>query len=140
MGSKEYLQQVKRLDDIVNAKLEQIEALRSIATKITTDYSGDVKVQSSPQNDKLEKIVAKIADLETELNRNIDKLVDLKAEIMERIDEVENNDYRLLLTLRYLNFKTWQDIADLMHYDVTWIYELHRRALIEFDERMDNLY
>lgn len=132
MGVKQYLQQVKRLDDIVNAKYEQIEALRLIATKITT-YPRDVKVQTSPSNDRLEKIVVKIADLENELNSSIDKLVDLKAEITQRIDEVSNNDYRLLLALRYLNFKTWEQIANEMHYDVRWIHELHKRALAEFE-------
>ena len=133
MKAKYYLRQVRRLDNIVNAKLEQIEMLKSIATKITSDMSNE-RVSSSTVSDKVGSTVAKIIDLETEINESIDRLIELKAEVMRIIDNVEEDDYKLLLTLRYLNFKTWEQIAVEMEFTFQWVHELHKRALIEIEK------
>ena len=131
MTAKQYLRQVRRLDDIVNAKLEQVTELRSLATKMTSTPRLDA-VQSSGEQDKISAVVAKIVDLEHDINRTVDELIDLKAEAIVMIDSIPNDDYRLLLTLRYLNFKTWEQIAVDMNYSYQWVHVLHSRALINF--------
>ncbi len=133
MTAKQYLRQVRRLDDIVNAKLEQVTELRSLATKMTSTPRLDA-VQSSGEQDKISAVVAKIVDLEHDINRTVDELIDLKAEAIVMIDSIPNDDYRLLLTLRYLNFKTWEQIAVDMNYSYQWVHVLHSRALINFGE------
>ena len=55
---------------------------------------------------KMEDIIAKIVDLENEINDDIDKLVDLKAEITTVIKEVDDPELQSLLEQRYLNFRT----------------------------------
>ena len=54
----------------------------------------------------MEDIIAKIVDLENEINDDIDKLVDLKAEITTVIKEVDDPELQSLLEQRYLNFRT----------------------------------
>lgn len=133
MNVKQYLRQVWRLDNTVNAKLEQLEALRSMTTKITGTLT-DNRVQESLSSDKIPKLICKIIELDKEITTDIDRLVDLKAEVMRKIDNIPDEDYRLLLTLRYLNFKTWEYIAVEMNYTYKWVHELHKRALAEFDK------
>jgi len=133
MNAKQYLRQVRRLDDIVNAKLEQVEMLKAMTTKITTNLTTD-KVQESNIPDKISTLICKIVDLEKEITNDINKLIALKTEIMRKIDNIQNDDYRLLLTLRYLNFKTWEQIAVEMGFTFQWVHELHKRALIEFEK------
>lgn len=137
MNAKQYLRQVRRLDNAVNAKLEQVEVLRAITTRMTANLTTD-KVQESKSHDKIEKLIVKIIDLEREITDDIDKLIDLKREIMNKIDSIQNDDYKLLLTLRYLNFKTWEQIAVEMEFTFQWVHELHRRALIVFEEMYFN--
>jgi len=133
MKAKQYLRQVRRLDNTINAKIEQIETLRSMTTNITQSLNAD-RVQETRSNDKIEKLIVKIIDLEREITDDIDALIDLKREVMHKIDAVQNDDYRLLLTLRYLNFKTWEQIAVEMNFTYQWTCELHKRALIQFEE------
>mgnify|MGYP000876554104 CR=1 FL=1 len=133
MTAKQYLRQVRRLDNIVNAKLEQVEMLRAMTTRMTTKLSTD-KVQESNIPDKIPTLICKIVDLEKEITNNIDKLINLKTEVMRKIDSIQNDDYKLLLTLRYLNFKTWEQIAVEMGFTFQWVHELHKRALIEFEK------
>ena len=75
--------------------------------------------------------VTKIVDLQAEINRDIDTLVDLKREIVSVIKQVENLEYQTLLEKRYLCFRTWEQIAVDMGYDLRWLYRLQRRALSE---------
>ena len=137
MNAKQYLRQVRRLDNIVNAKLEQVEVLRAMTTRITANLTTD-KVQESNIPDKITILICKIVDLEKEIINDINKLIDLKTEVMRKIDSIQNDDYRLLLTLRYLNFKTWEQIAVEMEFTFQWVHELHKRALIEFEKVQDN--
>lgn len=137
MNAKQYLRQVRRLDNIVNAKLEQVEILRAMTTRMTANLTTD-KVQESNIPDKISTLICKIVDLEKEIINDIDKLIDLKIEIMWKIDSIQNDNYRLLLTLRYLNFKSWEQIAVEMGFTFQWVHELHKRALIEFEKVQDD--
>ena len=71
----------------------------------------------------------KIIDLEHEIDEGIDRLVDLKQEIVSLIKQVKNPEYQTLLELRYLCFRTWEQIAVEMHYELRYLRKLHRRAL-----------
>ena len=137
MNAKQYLRQVRRLDNTVNTKLEQVEMLRAMTTRMTANLTAD-KVQESNIPDKISTLICKIVDLEKEIINDINKLIDLKTEVMRKIDSIQNDDYRLLLTLRYLNFKTWEQIAVEMKFTFQWVHELHKRALIEFEKVQDN--
>lgn len=128
MTPKEYLNQAYHIDKRIDCKLQQVEKLHSLATHVTSVFS-DMPHSTTPNNKKLEKTIAKIIDLEKEIDADIDNLVDLKHEISDVINSVENVEYRTILEMRYLNFKTWEEIAVALHYTVRWIYKLHSKAL-----------
>ena len=130
MTVKEYLSQAYRLDQRIDAKLEQVMALRKLAAKATSTLSNDVP--SGVRNARrMEDIVMKIMDLENEINADIDSLIALKREIVSTIKAVPNLEYQTLLELRYLCFKPWEQIAVEMGYDLRYTHKLHKRALEE---------
>ena len=75
--------------------------------------------------------ICRIIDLEREITDEIDRLVDLKVEISRRIKSITRIEYRLVLELRYLCFKSWEQIAEEMGYTVRNIHILHGEALQE---------
>jgi DNA-directed RNA polymerase specialized sigma subunit len=77
----------------------------------------------------MEDTIAKMVDLENEINEDIDALVDLKAEIMRRIKRVENTEYQTILELRYLCFKRWEEISVALGYSMQHLFRLHDEAL-----------
>ena len=114
MTAKEYLNQAYRLDQRINSKLEQVMSLRDLTTKATATMSD---MPSGSHNVyKMQDIIGKIIDLENEINADIDQLVDLKREMVSAIKAVEDPEYQTLLELRYLCFKTWEQIAVEMNY------------------------
>lgn len=127
MTAKEYLNQAYRLDQRINSKLEQVMSLRDLATKATATMSD--MPGGSRNVYKMQDIIGKIIDLENEINADIDQLVDLKREMVSAIKAVEDPEYQTLLELRYLCFKTWEQIAVEMDYSIQHIYRLRDRAL-----------
>ena len=125
---KKYLKKVKYLDDGINAKLEQLQDLKQLITAVN-GISYNEKVQTSKQGDAAFKVVDKIIDLENEINNDIDELVNLKTDITHCIDCIDEPEYRLVLTLRYINLHQWDYIADYMNYSLSHIYRVHKQAL-----------
>ncbi len=128
MTVKEYLGQAYRLDQRINSKLEQLESLNGLATKCTSTLTGMPK-NPSRSTSMMADAVAKIVDLQAEINHDIDLLVDLKCEMVRVIKNVDHAEYQTLLELRYLCFKTWEQIAVDMNYSIDNVYRIHRKAL-----------
>ena len=67
MDAKEYLGQAYRIDRRINSKLNQIAVLRGLATKVTATL-GDEPVSGTRNPQRLQFIIDKIMDFETEIN------------------------------------------------------------------------
>jgi DNA-directed RNA polymerase specialized sigma subunit len=128
MTSKEYLGQAYRLDQRINSKLEQVASLNELATKCTWALTGMPR-NPNRRTSTMAEAVAKIVDLQTEINYDIDRLIDLKREMVKLIKSVDNTECQTLLELRYLCFKTWEQIAVDMGYTIDNVYRIHRKAL-----------
>ena len=128
MTPKEYLNQAYWLDRRINSKLAQLSALQEMATKTTSIMSGDV-VSRTRNVHSMEDVMARIIDMQAEINGDIDRLVNLKREIMQAVKAVDNPELQTLLELRYLCFMDWPDIASEMHCSESNVYKVHSRAL-----------
>ena len=136
MTAKEYLSQAKYLDIRINSKIRQVDALNNLAANATSALSG---MPHDPNHGRstMADCVAKIVDLQTEINADIDELVDLKREILETIKSLHNVEFQTILERRYLCFETWEKIAADMGYDLRWLFRLHGKALEEAQTVLD---
>jgi len=128
MTPKAYLQQALRLDERIHSKIEQIESLNELATKCTSAITG-MPHNPSPSTSTMADAVMKIVDLQEEIKADIDRLVDLKRELVQVIKSVDEIECQMLLELRYLCYKSWDEIAVEMGYTVRNIHYLHKQAL-----------
>lgn len=133
MTAKEYLSQAYRLDRRIDSKLEQISALRDTATKATA-VMNDAPVSHTRNVHTLQDTIAKIVDMEHELDSEIDALVDLKRDITRLIKKVINPQCQMILEMRYLTYKSWREIAEALEVDDRYVYKLHGAALREFEK------
>lgn len=128
MTAKEYLNQGYKLDQRINSKLMQIENLESLTQRITASYGGEV-VSHTRNVTSMQDNIIKLMEAKEDVNRQIAELVDLKLEITKTIGRVRNDDYRMILEMRYLCFKSWNEIALSMHYSKRWVMNRHDRAV-----------
>ena len=132
---KEYLQKIRLYDTHINNKIAELSRLRDMATNITPTLKDDV-VSSSGSKDKLGDTVAKIVDLQDEINRAIDDFVDKKNEVCSVIENLQNPDHVALLHKRYVEYLTWEQIACDMHISYRHATRLHGRALQAVEKAM----
>lgn len=130
MTAKEYLRQLKTLDNMINAKLLERERIRALATKVTA--SNSERVQSGGSGG-FENVVIKINELEDEINRDIDKLVDLKQEARHLIDLLEDEKHKIILIMYYVSDMTFEKISEGTHYSMGAVHKIYRSALKEFE-------
>ncbi len=134
MKVKEYLQQLKRLDTLINQKIKELDELRSMSTVGAVDYSKE-RVQTSPSEDApFVKLIVRIVDLEAEINAEIDNFVDEKHKIINQIQGLKNSDYITLLFKRYVEYKSLEKICVEMNFSYDYIKHLHSYALKDFEE------
>ena len=132
LSAKDYLSQAYRIDQRINSKIEQVQSLRALAEKATSTLS-NAPPSGNRNIHRMENIIAKMVDLETEINTDLNYLVDLKHEIVTVVKCVESPELKTLLELRYLCFKTWEEISVSLRLDIRWVHRLHNRALCEVD-------
>jgi len=128
MTERAYLAQAFWLDQRINSKIAQVASLRDLASKVTSTVT-DMPRSATPNTHRMEDIIIKIFALEEEINADIDALVDLKREMVRLIKAVDNVECQILLEQRYLCFKTWEQIAVDMGYNVRHVYRLHDEAV-----------
>ncbi len=125
---KAWLKRYSAIDRQIKNKTDELAMWRSRATKITPTYSG---LPKGGGGDRIQTAVDNICRLEDEINAEIDRLIITRAEINEAIAKVEDERLREVLTLRYIQGKSWEWIAVEMHYNYRWVTKLHGKALSE---------
>lgn len=127
MTAKEYLNQARTLDMLINAKQSELYKLRLMATSVSSPPITE-KVQSCGDNTAM-RIIDKIVDLQRKINMEIDELVTVKSEIREKISNVYNQKFITLLTDKYINGFTLEQIAERMDKDYKTVCRWHGEAL-----------
>ena len=135
MTAKEYLSQAYWIDRRINSKIEQVASLRELSLKATSTLS-DMPKGTRNIHSK-ENLIAKMIDLESEINADIDELVELKRTLVSVIKAVENPEQQTILEQRYLCFKPWEQIAVNMGYSLHHLYKIHKLALEKCAETLN---
>lgn len=139
MDTKTYLQQISRLDRMINNKLSEIQQFRELARSVSA-VKNEERVKTSSNFDKMGSTYCKIEKMEKELDDLIDTYVDKKNLIVSQIDGIDNETYYHILFARYVEKKTFEKIADEMTYSWRQTIRIHGRALQEFEKLYGKTY
>lgn len=123
-----YLKRYINLDREIDRKLEEVARLRAKLTRVTEVFTAEPRGGGSIYG-KTEEILAKIVDLEKEIDADVDRLISIRDNIKAVIEAVEDDRERLLLQYRYLDGKTFEWIAAEMNLSWQWVHKLHSKAL-----------
>lgn len=139
MTTKDYLNQISRLNRMINNKLIEIQQLKEMSCSISAITNGE-KVQTSLSPDKIGSSIAKIDEMERNIDSMIDTYVDKKNLIITQIDSIEDEDCYNILFSRYIEKKTFEVIAIELNYSWRQIIRLHGKALKIFEDKYGSSY
>lgn len=145
MRAKEFLQQLVKLDMMIENKLIERDQWKSIAMG-TTSGGADVmingvahkmdKVQSSGNPQKMADAVAKYVDLEAEIDTVIDELIETKKDVIAVIEMLTPIEYDLLHKV-YVQRMELDEVAALCNKTYSWVTTIHGRALKNVQKILD---
>jgi predicted ATP-dependent protease len=131
--AKQYLNQLKKLDTIIEQKKEELSLLyNEITGGGGIDYAKD-RVQTSPQNAQEERICRYVA-MEDEIKSNISDYTEKRHRIIDEIHKLKDKRHMDVLYKHYVEFKGFRAIAKEMHFSYEYIRHLHKDALHEFEK------
>lgn len=111
MTVREQFEEIQKLDAKINLKQEQLDKMMHQLTSIrAVDYSAD-RVQCSPQGDSIGERIARIDELQQQINEMIDRFIDLKMDCMRLIDQLSDVKMQAVLYARYFDGKSVAQIA-----------------------------
>ena len=134
--AKEYLERIKMMDAIVDSKLEELAMLKSMVKRITP-VMNTTGGGAAGNQDKMSETIAKIVDLQEEINRDVDMVVNLKKDANELLAKIKRPEYYQVLHKRYVLFKSFEQIAMEMKYSYRGICYVHGRALQAFGKVLE---
>lgn len=135
MAAKEFLNEGYRARELIASYKAEIDSLMGVlkAAPLTE------RVQSSPTGDNVARLVEEIKSYKERLVDEYLYLLHAQEEISYVIGLVKDKDERLLLRLRYVNYYSWDDIANEMGYSERHTQRLHQKALLSTEIVLNSL-
>lgn len=141
MNAKDYLMQVRILNNRIKNIDEEIQDIRSEIITVRSSWpTGQPHGvgTSKPVEEMVEKLVDELESLETQLLLLRSQLWAARVKIIDTIGKVEKPESNRLLYLRYVQLKRWEEIAVDMNYTYQWVCgTLHPNALYEVQQILD---
>ena len=137
MTAKEYLRQIRRIDQHIDSLIREREDLEKAQTFLRSPQIEGDRVQTSPSGDPpFMGYLLKWDKLTQQIGEEWDMLIELKHEAISRINSLKDSRHIDLLMRRYVRYESFEQIAVDMGYSFDYVLKIHGRALERFAEIM----
>lgn len=142
MDARELLEDVKRSVWAVRNIQKTIDEMDELIAASGISYDRD-KISSSPRKDGLEMTainhLEKIEEAKRDLIEATAKMASLKKTALLYISQLNSEEQREILRMRYLDGMKWWEILEVKQCDnMSGQYQLRDRAVVELQKIIDN--
>ncbi len=132
MTPKEYLNQAKHLDALINCRLREIDYWRDLETSVAGCNFEEHNNPNRPTEAPFVKCIMKIDEIQRDVEKKVAHLIALRDEINSRIDMLESYEEQMVLRYRYIDNCTWEEIEHMMNVSERTVFRIHGSALAHF--------
>lgn len=125
MTVKQWLWRYSNADHKIESLLRERQDAYDRLVKITTALDGD-SVSSTKDPHKFDEL----AELDVFIRQQVAQSMKIRLEITQAIGKLEDWRHREILTYRYINGYTWEQVADAVYITRRHATRLHGDALI----------
>ena len=125
---KRYLMEYQVLVCRRDALLRELERLRDATTRATGRIAQALPSGTANHGGN-EDALLRVVDGEARLITVIDHLCEALVARLAVLETLADERHKTLLTLRYINGRSWEQIGYDMHYERTQVFEIHGQAL-----------
>lgn len=129
MDVLEWLENVKKLDQLIVAKTAERERLIELATDISAKAPDGMPFNNTGAvNQKMQNAVVDLVVLEQELKSVIANYIRCKSEIISTLEKLPAKEYGVLHRY-YIRYMTNEEIAEEMGYSIVQIWRIKNNGL-----------
>jgi DNA-directed RNA polymerase specialized sigma subunit len=131
MNAKEYLSRYHETEIKINKLQQMVDEYIRLANSIPGINFDAIRVDGTKSlQAPFEKWILRALNDEAVISELKRKLPIIKGEIIAAIDELEDKELRKLLIYRYLDWSSWQEMADKMFVSISTLKRWHKEALL----------
>jgi DNA-directed RNA polymerase specialized sigma subunit len=131
MTGREALEDIRR----TNAEVDALLAYRnSLLDRLIGGYDMTREHVQEQVDSKVERSAIRWLELTEQIDAKTDEFVAKRDRILGLISMLSDRRSREVLTRRYAESQDWDKVAELMRYSRQRIWQLHRKALEEFEQ------
>jgi len=124
--TREELKAIAELDRKINCLEDEVKKLQQDACSVRgMDFGSGVRSSNPTTHGDL---IAKICDMQIKILDEKAKLIELRAKAKVTINKLDSLHYTVI-SKRYLQGKSWIEIASDMHYSQSHVLRLHIEAI-----------
>lgn len=131
---REILEQARAATRRIQRLTARYDFYREAAEKATSSFEA-VRVSGTGNRSRVEESVVKMADIQTDLADELARSRDVLRLAGAWVNWLYGR-YHEVLSARYLERLSWDEIADKLGYDKRWLHRLHGYALLELGKRV----
>ena len=129
MKAEEWLNQVKKMDQLINAKLAERDRLNELATDISAKpFDGMPHSNTGMVSQKMQNAVINLVMLAQEVDELIDQYIDYKQQVVSILEQLPTKEYGVLHRY-YIRYMTIEQIAEDMGYCVRQVLRIKKKSL-----------
>lgn len=132
MTAKEYLNQARRLDALINCRLREIDYWRDLSSSVSGSNFEPHYNPNKPTEAPFVGCIERIDAIQRDVSEKVAYLISLRDEINKRIDMLGSHEEQLVLCYRYLDGFSWEEIEQMMCISKSTVHRIHGAALQNF--------
>lgn len=132
MTAKEYLNQARHLDALINCRLREIDYWRDLSSSVSGSNFEQHYNPNKPTEAPFVRCLEKIDAIQRDVAEKVAYLVCLKETINAAIDRLASREEQLVLRYRYLDNCSWEEISRMLNVSLRTVHRIHGSALQHF--------
>lgn len=129
MDAEKWLNQVKKMDQLIDAKLAEREQYIDMATDISAKpFDGMPHSNTGLVPQKMQNAVINLVMLANEIDKLIDQYIDYKQQVISVLEKLPEVEYGVMHRY-YIRYMTWEQVAEDMGYSVRQVLRIRKKSL-----------
>lgn len=137
--TKNFLNLAETIKGEIKKKREKVDELRA-KMECIGGLSDSERVQNTPNQDKIGTLVAKVLDLEREIDSLTVEYEIRRAQIIDRISTLDNLKEQRVMTMLYIGGKKVYQVAQRLEMSESGVKHIHSNAINELTELITGEY
>ena len=133
---KDYLKSYKKTRNRLNSLELQRKQIKIDMLHVRASQ-GDGMPRAKGETTDLSRYIEQMANIEEQIDDKRSELMDKQAEITAAINSLDDDDECTVMTEKYLNGKTWEQVAEDNGFAWRTMHRIHGRALKKI--KLENL-